>query len=479
MIEMNGTSFQEKLKKFPVEIGEMYEGQRIRRPDMYVEFGGPDIPKKFELVRVKPLEEVEDGKIVVLGPDLSDMKVGGSYPIGTLIEAAGKRVDKDIEGVLERRVHYFMNYIEGVMHLNQRSDIWLRISKRSYQKGLNSLKLVGEALMMLYKSSLPIIEKIQVTFYTDLPKVEEVLPEALAVYSARDARARTLKDEDVGEFYGCVMCQSFAPTHMCVITPNRIASCGSISWFDARAASNVDPKGPNFPVPKGDCIDPVKGVYEGINKTIREKTMGSVKSISLYSMFDHPHTSCGCFEAIAFYIPEVDGAGIIHRDFKGACVNGLPFSTMAGHTSGGTQNEGFCGIAVEYTRSSKFLQADGGWQRIVWMPSQIKERVKDGIPPDLTERIASENDVKTVSELKEFLKQKNHPVVERWKEEAEAGKEEAKAEELAPPEEAAQLQPTLFQPTVELPSTAGFRIILKNAKITAEKIIIKHAEKAK
>jgi acetyl-CoA decarbonylase/synthase complex subunit beta len=476
---MNGMSFQERLKRFPVEIGEMYEGERIRRPDMYVEFGGTDVQKKFELVLVRPLEEVEDGRILVVGPDLPEMKVGGSYPIGILIEAAGKRVDKDIEGVLERRLHYFMNYIEGVMHLNQRADVWIRISKRSYQKGLNSLKLVGEGLMILYKSSLPIVEKIQMTFYTDPAKIEEVLPKALEVYAARDARARTLKDEDVEEFYGCVMCQSFAPTHMCVITPNRIASCGSISWFDARAASNVDPKGPNFPVPKGNCLDPVKGVYEGVNKTIKEKTMGSVKQISLYSMFDHPHTSCGCFEAIAFYIPEVDGAGIIHRDFKGPGVNGLPFSTMAGHTSGGTQNEGFCGIAIEYTRSSKFLQADGGWSRIVWVPSQVKERVKDAIPPDLVDRIATENDAKTVSELKEFLKQKGHPVVERWKEEAELGKEEAKEGELVAPAEAEELAPAILQPTVELPAAAGFRIILKNAKITAEKVIIKRAEKVK
>src|SRR3989304_5137536 len=109
--------------KFPMEIGEMYEGQRIRRPDMYAEFGGVDVPKKFELVLVKSLEEVEDGKVEMVGPDLPELEVGGAYPLGILINVAGKKVDKDIEGVLERRVHYFTTYIEGVMHVNQRTDV--------------------------------------------------------------------------------------------------------------------------------------------------------------------------------------------------------------------------------------------------------------------------------------------------------------------------------------------------------------------
>ncbi|MCP8321809.1 MAG: CO dehydrogenase/CO-methylating acetyl-CoA synthase complex subunit beta, partial [archaeon] len=378
--------FREKTKiglerpEFPVDVGEMYEGERIRKPDMYLEFGGMNVEKKWELVQTRPVDQLEDGKVTVIGPDLPEMKPGGSYPIGILVEVAGAKVEKDLEGVLERRIHYFLNYIEGVMHLNQRYDIWIRINKRSYQKGLNSLVWIGKVLAWLYKSSFPVIEKIQVTIYTEKAKVEELFPMAMDVWNKRDVRARTLKDEDVNEFYACVMCQSFAPTHMCVITPNRIGSCGSISWFDGRAAYNVDPKGPNFPIPKGECLDPIKGIYGGVNKVAQEKSLGAIKSISLYSMFDNPHTSCGCFEGIAFYIPEVDGIGVVHRDFKGATVNGLNFSAMAGHTSGGTQNPGFNGIAIEYLKSSKFLQSDEGWERVVWLPSQIKERVKDAIP---------------------------------------------------------------------------------------------------
>lgn len=457
--------------KFPMDIGEMYEGERIRRPEMLLEFGGTAVEKKWELVLMRKMEEVEDGKVTVVGPDLEELKPGGSYPLGILVEVAGEKVEKDLEGVLERRIHYFLNYMEGVMHLNQRYDIWIRISKKTFEKGLNSLMWIGKALSWLYKSSFPVIEKIQITLYTDKDAVEKFFPQAMEVWAARDKRARELSDEDVEEFYGCVLCQSFAPTHICVITPNRIASCGSISWFDARASARVDPKGPNFAIPKGACIDPVKGVYEGVNKVAKERTLGSIQSISLYSMFENPHTSCGCFEGIAFYIPEVDGIGIVHRDFKGPAVNGLTFSSMAEHTSGGTQNPGFNGIAIEYLRSPKFLQAEGGWERVVWMPSTIKERVYDGIPEKMRDLVATEKDVKTVDELKEFLKAKGHPVVSRWKVEVVEEKKEVPVE--APKEVPVELVPE----GIAIPAMGGFKVILKNVRITAEKIIIRRIEK--
>ena len=462
--------------KFPMEIGEMYEGERIRKPELYAEFGGVEVPNKFELVLVKPMEEVQDGKVEVVGPDLPRLPVGGAYPLGILIQVAGGKLDRDIEGVLERRVHYFTNYIEGVMHVNQRSDVWVRISKKSYDKGMKSLSWVGRALILLFKRSLPIVEKIQITFFTDPEKVNEHLRQAVKVYNARDERARGLTEEEVEDFYSCVLCQSFAPSHVCIITPNRMGGCGSISWFDARASSNVDPKGPNFPVKKGECLDSVKGVYTGVNKVVQDRSLGAIQQISLHTLFDHPHTSCGCFESIAFYVPEVDGVAIVHRDFKGPTVNGLTFSTMAGHTSGGTQNEGFLGMAIEYLRSTKFIQADGGWKRVVWMPHQIKNRVKDAIPNEMRELIATENEVKTAAELREFLKSKNHPVVEKWKE-LEKAKEELEAETAReiPPE----ALPAFVPRGLEIPAIGGFKIILKNAKITAERVIIKREDSKK
>jgi acetyl-CoA decarbonylase/synthase complex subunit beta len=453
------------FKDIPVDVGVIYEGERVRRNDMYVELGGPKQEHKFELVKTKSLDDVEDERITVTGPDIKDMEEGSTHPLGIYVEVAGKSVEEDLEGVIERRIHEYSNYIEGFMHLNQRYDIWLRLNKKSFQKGLNSFGIIGKVLLRLFKSELTFIEKIQITFITDPGKIRKMWKEAMETYEARDAKARGMKDEDADAFYGCTLCQSFAPTHCCVITPQRYANCGAISWFDGRASARVDPKGPIFSIDKGECIDPFKGEYTGANATLKEKTLGEVTQVWLYTAFNYPHTSCGCFEGIAFYIPEVDGLGIVHRAFEGTTVNGLPFSTMADSTAGGRQVDGFHGISIEYMRSPKFLQVDGGWNRVVWIPATIKERVRDFIPKEVIDKIATENDVKIVDELKAFLEKKKHPVVERWK---------AAPVEVVPEvtEEAPLVAPVL----VSAVSAGGFKIILKDAKIHAKKVIIRATE---
>ena len=394
---------------FPVDVGPQYEGEVIRKADLYTEFGGPNVKSKFELVTLKGLDEVENEKIEVIGPDIKDMKEGGSYSIGLLIDVAGEKMEKDMEPVLERRMHLYANYIEGFYHMNQRDDVWMRLNKDSFNKGLNSLEEIGKILMFLYTSELDVIEKISITFVTDEKKVEELIVKAREIYKARDERARGLKEEDVQEFYSCALCQSFAPTHICAITPERIANCGAINWFDGKAAYKLDPEGPVQEVKKGDCLDPIRGEYTGANQLAAEKSMGAYNRVYLHSAFEYPHTSCGCFQAIWFYIPEVDAFGLVHRDFVGPSVVGVPFSTMAADTSGGRQVEGFLGLALEYLRSAKFLQADGGIRRCVWMPKEIKERYKDAIPEDLYDKIATEDDAKNVDELMAFLDKVGHP----------------------------------------------------------------------
>lgn len=460
----------------PVDVGVVYEGERIRTQQMYVELGGPNEERKFELVQARTPQEIEDGKFVVVGPDLKDMKEGAHYPLGILIEVTGKEVERDLESVIERRIHQYSNYVQGLMHLNQRYDIWLRLSKDSFKKGFNSFKYLGKVLQRLYKAELPIIEKIQVTFITDPEKIKDWYDKSIQIYEARDARARKLKESEVKEFYGCVLCQSFAPTHVCVITPERVSLCGSINWFDARAAARVDPKGPNFMIPKGELLDPEHGEYSGANEAVQKKSLGGVKKIYLHSMFGHPHTSCGCFESIAYYIPEVDGVGIVDRHYKGNAVNGLPFSAMANETGGGKQVEGFVGIAIEYMRSPSFFKADGGWNRVVWLPSNVKERVKDAIPADLKDKIATEKDAQNIQDLKSFLKSKGHPVVSRWAPE-EAAKALAVAEAAAPE----AMQPMMAGSTITLPvggggAMGGYRLTLKNVKIVAKKLILKKAK---
>jgi len=277
--------------KIPVEVGIVHEGERIRGPDMFLELGGPKVKYKAELVQVRKADEIEDGKVIVTGKDIPEFSEGDRSSFGILVDIYGGKVEKELEGVIERRVHDFLNYIQGFMHLNQRYDIWCRVSKDAKEKGL-TFEHVGKAILNLFKTAFPFIEKSQITFITDEAKVKEHHDMAVKIYEERDKRVRGMKDEDVDVFYACTLCQSFAPNHVCVISPQRVSLCGSISWIDARAAANVDPDGPNFAVDKGELLDEKNGEYSGVNEAIKKATNGANDRFFMYSMFGHPHTSC-------------------------------------------------------------------------------------------------------------------------------------------------------------------------------------------
>jgi len=458
--------------EFPFELSPMFEGERIRKDGMYIELAGPK-SKGFELVRAEGMDEVEDGKFTLIGPDLSDMNEGERYPFAMIYRIAGEAVEPDLEAIVERRNHDFQNYINGLMHLNQRYDIWLRISKDAVEKGLNSFEPLAKATMMLFKNEMTFIEKME------------------AIYEARDARTRDLHDEDVDTFYGCTLCQSFAPTNVCVVTPDRVSLCGAINWFDGRAAAKVDPDGPQFAIEKGKCIDPIGGEYEGVNEVAASSSQGEYSQIKLHSFFEYPHTSCGCFEVVGFYIPELDIIAWVDRDYAEPAPNGLTFANMAGQTGGGKQVVGFLGIGINYFRSPKFIAADGGWNRVGWMPKHLKDRVIDDIPGDIVDAIATEEDATDLDSLKAFLIEKKHPIVAEWKTKEEEKAKEAKkpAAPAAPvPAPAAGVMPGAF-PAAGMPagipmplagmspgSGGGIKIILKNAKINIEQVIVGQIE---
>ena len=467
------------FEDIPVDVSPMYEGERIRSANMFVELAGPK-SIGAELVQVE--DNVEDGKIIVKGPELADMKEGEIYPLGILIEIQGEKLERELEGVIERRTHELCNYIKGFMHLNQRDQIWCRVSKEAKESGFK-LEHLTKALSTLFREEFPIIEAISITILTDKAEVEVFLEKAKSLYEERDARARELSDEDVDVFYGCVMCQSFAPTHVCVVSPDRTALCGAINWFDCRAAAKMDPEGPIFEVEKGKVLDELKGEYENVNLMVSDRSQGTFDRVYLHSVFEYPHTSCGCFEAVAFYVPELDGIGIVDRDFKGETPLGIPFSAMAGQCSGGKQVEGFTGLSLEYMRSPKFLQADGGYERVVWLPKEVKDALVNYIPADLIDKIPTEEDVNNIKEIRTFLEEKEHPILERLKvstEEIETDENPIETSEFEEIEEMGEVEtretttsPVAYAPEMTLPTSSGMKIILKNAKIYAEKVIIK------
>ncbi|WP_425059002.1 Carbon monoxide dehydrogenase/acetyl-CoA synthase subunit alpha [Sporomusa carbonis] len=403
----------------PITVGPAFEGETIRKADAWVEFGGGRTTG-FELVRMVGPDDIEDGKIQVIGPEIDEMPEGSQFPLGIMVDIYGRKMQEDFEGVLERRIHYFINYGEGLWHVAQRDLCWLRISKQAKEAGFK-IRHFGEILLAKFKSDYPaIVDRVQVTLITDKEVIEEKIKIARDKYQKRDARLKGLTDESVENFYSCVLCQSFAPNHVCIVTPERVGLCGAVSWLDAKASNEITPTGPNQPIPKGECIDPVKGMWKNINNYLYTASNRTLEEVNLYTLMDRPMTSCGCFEAIMAVLPSTNGIMVTTREYTGNTPCGMTFSTLAGTCGGGVQTPGFMGIGRRYLVSSKFIPADGGLARIVWMPKELKEflrddlveqAVKSGLGADFIDKIADETIGITEESILPFLEEKQHPAL--------------------------------------------------------------------
>jgi acetyl-CoA decarbonylase/synthase complex subunit beta len=402
----------------PMACSPAFEGKSIRKEEMYVEFGGGRSPA-FELLRMREPGEIQDGKVTVVGPEIESMREGAAYPLGIVIEVAGKSMKKDYEPVLERRIHNFVNYGEGSWHVAQRDLIWVRISKEAVAKGVK-IEHIGKLLASKFRMDFPqLLDAVAVTLITDEGKVLAAEREADTVYEERDARIKGMRDGDVDTYYSCTLCQTFAPNHVCVITPERPALCGAISWLDGKIAFEISPAGANQPVEKGVLVNAENGEYEGVNRFVKKASHGEIDRCSLYSVMEYPMTCCGCFECIALMLPEVNGIMVVNREFKGVTPSGMTFSTLAGTIGGGAQTPGFAGISKNYILSDRFLQGEGGIGRLVWMPLQLKDELKDRLQKKLTEQgragffetIADETKATTIEELEAYLAGVHHPAL--------------------------------------------------------------------
>jgi acetyl-CoA synthase len=418
-LEVRGIKLKIVNIPVPITIGPAFEGETIRKGDMFVEFGGGRT-QAFELVQMVDENDIEDGKIEVIGPEIDDIEEGSRLPLGIKVKIYGRKMQKDFEGVLERRIHYFVNYGEGLWHVAQRDLCWLRISKDAVAKGFK-FRHYGELLLAKFKDEFPaIVDRVQVTIITDKDVVAEEAVKAREIYNLRDDRLKSLTDEAVDVMYSCTLCQSFAPNHVCVVAPERVGLCGAVSWLDARASFEIDPVGPNQPIQKEGVIDEQKGAWQSVNDFVYQNTNRNVEEVCLYTFMDRPMTSCGCFEAIMAIVPEANGVMITTREHTGETPSGMTFSSLAGAVGGGVQAPGFMGIGRSYLLSKKFIQADGGLGRLVWMPKELKEFLgddlrqraeEDGLGADFVDKIADESVGTTVEEILPFLEEKGHPAL--------------------------------------------------------------------
>jgi acetyl-CoA synthase len=418
-IEVRGLKIKVSQIPIPVAYSPAFEGERIRKEDMHCEFGGQRTPS-FEWLRMLDIGQVEDGKVELKGSDVASAAEGGKLPLGIVVEVAGRKMQPDFEPVLERQIHRFMNEAQGLWHMGQRDMNWIRISKDAFKAGFR-LEHIGKILHAKYHDEYSsIIDKVQVKIFTDQAKVVELCEIARKVFAERDERLAGMTDEDVETFYSCTLCQSFAPNHVCVVSPERPGLCGAYSWLDCRAAYEITPSGPNQPIVKGNCIEPKIGQWDKINAFVQQVSRGGVQRMSQYSMITDPMTSCGCFECIAAVLPSTGGIMIANREFAEMTPCGMKFSTLAGTVGGGQQTPGFIGHSKHYINSRKFIAAEGGIRRIVWMPTMLKEEIKDTFIKRAQElglggeeflaKIADETTAATEEQVLEFITRAGHPV---------------------------------------------------------------------
>ena len=373
----------------------------------------------MEWVTSKNMDEVEDGKVEVIGPDLDKIQPPGQLPLAIVAEVAGRQMQEDFEPILERQIHHLINYAQGIMHIGQRDIAWLRVGKGAVEKGFR-LSHLGKILHAKFHQDFgAIFDKVQVKVYTEKEKVDEMLDQARAVYRKRDARIEGMTDETTDLFYSCTLCQSFAPNHVCVISPERTGLCGAYNWMDCKASFEINPTGPNQPVQKGEMIDTKLGQWKGVNDFVFKASRQKIDHYNFYSLVYDPMTTCGCCECIAAVLPMCNGVMTVNRDFMGMTPCGMKFTTLAGSVGGGAVTPGFVGHSKYNITQRKWLVGDGGIKRLVWMPKMLKEEIGERLKkraeevgiPNLIEMIADETIGVTEEEILPFLTEKNHPAL--------------------------------------------------------------------
>ena len=417
-VEVRGLKVTVSQIDIPLSFGPAYEGERVRGADLHCQMGGGKT-QATELCKMAEMNEIEDGKVEVVGPDIGDIKEGGSLPLGIYVQVAGREFQTDFEPIIERQIHHLINYIQGVMHIGQRDIAWIRVSKAAVEKGF-TLKHIGVVLHAKFHQDFSkILDKIQVTLYTKKEDVDKLTQRARGEYKLRDERVETMTDEDVEIYYSCTLCQSFAPSHVCSVSPERTGLCGAYNWMDCKASFEINPTGPNQPIEKGECLDPVLGQWKGVNDFISRASRGTIDHYNFYSLVKDPMTTCGCCEAIAAVLPSCNGVMTVHRDYVGETPCGMKFTTLAGVMGGGASSSGFVGHSKFNITQRKFIKGDGGLLRMVWMPKSLKEEIKERLlkrgeelgVPDLYDKIADETVGITEEEILPFLEEKGHPAL--------------------------------------------------------------------
>ena len=409
-IEERGLQIHVPIPKLPVAYSSDFSGQVVRDEACGACLAGVELTVTGE--------KIIDGQIMVVGPDL-DSGLSGNQSYAMLIEISGREMQPDFEPVLERQIETMINDIDGVVHRGQRTMVTLRVTQKAINKGFR-LRHLGEILHARYHNEFGnILSRVQITFFTEPTQIQTITERAQAIYEQRDKRLISLTDEDVDTFYTCNLCQTIVAGHLCVISPEHPGVCGAVDWMDTRAAVNIRPVGPNEAVKKSGLIDANLGQWESVNQIVQQESGGALTAYSLYSIMQDPGSACGDFECITAMLPLSNGVMVMDHTYDGMTPSGMDWAMLYEIVGSGAPVPGFIGHSKRALHRVKFISAEGGWRRIVWMNHAMREElhpVLDALAneagvPGFVDMIATEENALTEDEILAHMEASAHPVL--------------------------------------------------------------------
>ncbi len=317
--------------------------------------------------------------------------------IGIIVEIDHKDLSFDMELTLEKKALSAINYIPGIKAVESKG----MLSVKADSKVLDSKK-IAEIIYWGLRLTYPRLENIKVKIEFDSSELAGQA-ESIREYKAeRKEKIYGMTEDNTDTFCTCIECRPFSLEHTCILTPDRIPMCAARTYFTVKAASlfgnttkpyvrkseKILPLKSTFA--KGRAIDNIKGEYEGCNDIYKKLTRGKLDRVYLHSLRGTPHTSCGCFQNLAFWIAEMDGIGIMSRDSEAIAPGGITWDSLA-NRAGGKQSDGIMGVSLAYIKSKNFLKGDGGIGNVVWVDSKLYEKIKKKFSPN--QKVAIGKDV--------------------------------------------------------------------------------------
>ncbi len=393
----------EALSSFPNMRVQVVDGEEVSLPDPADPAHAKEevVPARTVtgLLQLRP-GEVEES-VDATGDESADA-------VAVIIEVKDDKLDLPISAHLEAQAAGMGSYLPGIK--TRRSDDGDYAIELADGVELDG-ELLGDVILAGLKREYPKLgaTRVRVAFGKDAVDAER--PACETFNAERDEAILAESESTVDEFHLCIDCQPFSQSHVCVITPDRPPMCGrgrsaikSCALWGANYSpwTRRDVGGGDLQrtIAKGDAIDEAAGEWAGLNAAVKEFSGGSVERVMIHSVLEAPHTSCGCFGALAFRITGTDHIGVMDRGYKGVAPGELTWSILA-NRAGGKQNPGVTGVHLSYLKSPKAFGGEGGFGALKWITKRCADFIGDDMPPGC--RIATELDATTTEGLEAFM----------------------------------------------------------------------------